>query len=321
MKKILSLLLLAALAGTLFCSCSVPIIYPEEDEARAWLKQRTEGYVKLDDASRWLRRDENGFLIYFGTSTKSATPFLEVEFDPANVKTRENALVTVYGNGKSHGTVYNTACVFDPYANDYHRSMQVYQKDENTYRVFFWFYYADTDFYPIPKLLTEEQYQQMLTLVNTYTEEEYNASEAAGEQPVNYAGAFLDSYKPVYSSNLVSDPTGAVFYEYTPLSAELEKKHYGNNTLFVITFHNLLQDLNLSVQDWRESFEDLGYGEYAPYYQIFYFDLTIGDSVTSLDLKTSDVYFSPALHKTGILFHYDFCPELAKQSFMRVTKS
>ena len=321
MKKFLSLLLVTVLTATLFCSCSVPIIYPEEDEARAWLKQRTEGYEKVENSALWLRRDENGFLIYLATSTKSATPFLEVEYDPANTEARENALVTVYGNGQSHGTVYNTQCVFDPYANTYRNSMQVYKKDENTYRFFFWFYYADTDFYPIPKLLTEEQYQQMLTLVNTYTEEEYTASEDAGEQPVNYAGAFLDSYKAVYTSDLVADPTGDVFYEYTPLSQELQDKHYGSNSLFVVTFHNLFQDLNLSVQDWRESFEDLGYGEYAPYYQIFYFDLTIGDSVTSMDLKSSDVYFSPALHKTGILFHYDFCPELAKQSFMRVTQS
>ncbi|MBP3300378.1 MAG: hypothetical protein J6M34_02590 [Clostridia bacterium] len=321
MKKILSLLLLSVFAVTLFCSCSAPVIYPEEDAARKWLKERTVGYEKLENGATWLRKDAQGFLVYLATSSQSAKPFLEVEYDPSNVKTRDSALITVYGNGQSHGAVYNTNCVFDPYANDYHHSMQVYRKDEDTYRIFFWFYYADTDFYPIPKLLTEEQYQQMLTIVNAYTDEQYQISENAGEKPINYAGAFLDSYKATYASDLVSDPTGSVFYEYAPLSKELQDKHGGNNSYFVVTFHNLFQDLNLSVQDWRDSFASLGYGEYRPAYQILYFDLTIGSSVIGMDLKTSDVYFSPALQDSGIIFNYDFCPELAKQSFMRVTKS
>ena len=83
MKKILSLLLLSALAVTLFCSCSAPIIYPEEEAAREWLTARTEGYERLENGAKWLKKDQKGFLIYLATSSQSSAPFLEVEYDPS----------------------------------------------------------------------------------------------------------------------------------------------------------------------------------------------------------------------------------------------
>ena len=324
MKKTLALLLLFVLTASLLCSCSAPIIYPEENEVRQWLKERTAGYENLGDKADseeekrtfWLYKDDAGFLIYLSTSTTNATPFLEIEYDPISQTVRENSLITV-----NSSTFKNQKKVFDPYANDYHYSMQVYRKGEKNFRIFFWVYQESTDFYPLPKLLTEEQYQDMLAKVTAEHEKLMQESDAEGTEPVNYVGAFLDAYKATYTSDLVTKPNGKVFYEFSRWSKESLERNNGNESLFASNFQLWFNALGFSVQDWRESFQELGYENYNPKYQVLYMDITVGETITELTLKTSDRYLSPALRSQNMNFSYEFCPELAKQSFLRVTKS
>lgn len=307
MKKTLALLLSAVLLWGLF-GCSAPIIYEEEIAAVQWLNERTEGYTALPPNQTRLYKDEEGFIFHI-RSASGGIPRPEIEYDPLSVTVRETDLLTSFVGDTPFATASTLNRVFHPYQNQYNSAMQIFWKDAKTFRVFLWLYAEDTDDYPLPRILNAEQYQSMLELVNAYNDEMYVKHENEGALHVNYVQIFLDSYPGKYISDKVSNPEGVIFYEYN-----------GGAKDYVSEYSSLFAKLNMTQQDWRASYEALGYKGAKPVYQILYFDVAIGNTVIDLTLNTADVYTSPALQEKNLTFTYTFCPELAKQEFMNVTQ-
>ncbi len=304
MKKFLALALLLCLTVTL-CGCHSAIIYDEEKTVNAWLEERTEGYQTVSPSRRMILTNvEEGFKIRIDTGS-DAQPRLTVENDAINTIAVENGILTVTAGDKVYAAADNSNKVFDPYRNAYTSSMKVYQKDENTFRVFFWLYGEDTDFYPLPKLLTEEQYSQMLTVVENYTQTQAQQSELQGEDPFNYSGEFMSLYKGKYFSDLAKNPEGTIYYEAT-----------GTTTENAAIYRNLFTSLGLSEQGWRESYENLGYTGQNLNLQIVYFDMVMGTDKVTLTLHTNDAYSSPKLKEANLSLTYGFCPSLQNFDFI-----
>jgi len=308
LKKSLALLLTLLFCTALFCSCSAPVIYGEEKASAAWLTERTEGYTRVTASGlMYLKKDPKQFTVAIATGS-DGYPRLEIEYDPVSIVGKDPTILSVKAGEEEFAVSTHANTVFDPYANQYTRSMKVYQKDENTFRIFFWLFGEDTDFYPLPRLLNETQYRQLLDIFNQFTEEQRIESENRGDEPVNYAGIFMDSYQGKYSSNKVTNPKGTIFYEYN-----------GGAKDYVPIFANLTARLGLTQQDWRKSYEELGYVDYRPVYRLMYCDLVIGETVTEITLNTGDVYDSPAMKEKNLTLTYELCPNLAQQDFMKIT--
>ena len=308
MKKFLALFLTLVLILPILCSCSTPVIYDEENAVRAWLAERTEGYTQVSSTSMmYLKKDAEQFTVAIATGS-NGLPRLEIEYDPVSITGKDPEILAVSVGGEKFAVSTHSNIVFDPYANQYTRSMKIYRKDENTFRIFFWLYGEDTDFYPLPRLLTAEQYQQLLPIFNEYTEKERLESEELGEEVVNYAGIFMDSYVGKYTSALAANPSGAIFYEYNGGAAE-----------YVSVFRDLISRLGLTQQDWRKAYEGLGYTGYQPVYRLVYCDMIIGETEIDLTLNVGDAYDSPAMKEKNLDLSYTFCPNLAQQEFMNVT--
>lgn len=306
MKKLCSLALLFALTATLW-GCSSPIVYEEEKTINAWLNERTEGYRQVAPSSRMvLYQDEEGFTVKIDTGT-DMIPRITVEDDKTNTTAVDNTMLTVTGGNTVFARSTHENSVFDPYRNSYTRAMKVYQKDETTFRVFFWLYGAPTDFYPIPQLLTQEQYSQMLEIVEEYSTEKVAESKDAGEDPVNYTGDFMALYKGQYFSHKAKNPDGTIFYQYN-----------GSTSEYFSVYRTLFFDLGLTEQDWRTSYEKLGYTGQELNLQIVYFDLSVGKDTVDMTLMTSDTYTSRLLASYNLDFTYSFCTSLAPQEFIKV---
>lgn len=307
MKKIVSLTLLLFMAASLF-SCAKPVIYEEEEAIHGWLKERTAGYTQVNPSSRMvLFQEEEGFKVRIDTGS-DMVPKLTVDYDAINTVAVDNSILTVTSGTVLYGTATHVNRVFDPYRNAYTRALQVWQKDEKTFRIFFWIYGSDTDFYPFPKLLTEPQYRQMLDLVTAYTEQANAKAEAAGEDIINYAGEFMNLYKGYYTTEKAKNPNSGIFYEYV-----------GKSTEYADLYRSLFAKMGLTEQDWRKSFEDLGYTGQKLDLMIVYCDLTVGDNAVSLALKPKDAYFSHLLAAQNPAFTYNFCPSLSQKDFVVVT--
>lgn len=306
MKKICSLTLLLALTLSLW-GCARPIIYEEEKTIHTWLNERTEGYDRVPASSRMiLYQDEKGFTVKIDTGT-NALPRISIEDDKTNVIATENSLLTVTNENSIFAQATHENSVFDPYRNSYTRSMKVYQKDESSFRVFLWLYGSPTDFYPIPQLLTQSQYTQMLEIVKEYTEKKAVESEAADEDPFNYTADFMSLYEGRYFSDKATNQQGAIFYQYN----DTPSKHFS-------AYRTLFSQLNLTEQDWRASFESLGYTGQKLNLHIVYFDIYIGRETVDITLMTSDTYTSHLLASQDQNFTYAFCPSLASQDFIHV---
>ncbi len=307
MKKIVSLALVLLTAASLF-ACTKPVIYDEEAAIHEWLKERTAGYTQVNPSSRMvLFQEEEGFKIRIDTGS-DMVPKLTVENDAANTVAVDNSVLTVASGSALYATATHENRVFDPYRNAYTRALQVWQKDEKTFRIFFWLYGADTDFYPFPKLLTEPQYRQMLELVTDYMEQANAKAEVAGEEIINYAGDFMNLYKGYYTTEKAKNPSSNIFYEYV-----------GKPTEYAGIYRSLFTQLGLTEQDWRKSYEDLGYTGQKLDLTIVYCDLTVDDAAVSLALQTKDSYFSHLLAAKNPAFTYTFCPSLSQKEFVKVT--
>ena len=112
-----------------------------------------------------------------------------------------------------------------------------------------------------------------------------------------------------YFSDKASNPNGGVFYQYTGEASE-----------HMSEYRTLFKKLNLTEQDWRKSFESLGYTGQKETLQIVYFDISIGDTQITLDFHKSDSYTSDAWKALGKDFTYTFCPSLSLQEFMIVNQ-
>ena len=246
MKKLFCLLLIGA---ALLCGCASATFYEEETQMRAWLAPRTEGYTLLQASSRMvLRRDEKGISLQIDTGSDTS-PRLKVSDGKAHASVAETELLTLTVNGVEHAKATHAMIHYDPYRNAYTPSMKVYQKDADHFRIFFFLYGGGTDFYPVPRLLTETQYKQMLEQVKAYTEQETKKSLEKEEDPVNYTGDFLNLYTGVYQTPKASNPDGKMIYVY---NEEAASDHLD-------VYRTLFGTLNMSEQDWRRSFEKLGY--------------------------------------------------------------
>lgn len=307
MKRLLALLFLGVFGVTLF-GCSRPIIYEEEVRTHSWLTQRTEGYTQIDPSSRMiLFREDDGFTVKIDTGS-DMNPRLTVVNDQTYITAAENSLLTATADQSLFAKATHANRVYDPYKNRYTRALQVYQKDETTFRIFFWLYGSATDFYPVPRLLTEKQYKQMLEIVETYTNEQKAVSEQNGEEPVNYLKDFSTLYKPYYASDVATNPNLGIFYELEGTSEYLSE------------YRTLFAQLEMTEQDWRASFESLGYTGDQPHFQILYCDLTVEESNLTFALRTDDVYNSKALQAAGTQLTYAFCPSLATYDFITVSQ-
>ncbi len=306
MKKILSLFLLLSLTVAL-CGCGNAIVYEEEKTVDTWLKEHTTGYTEWKSTSRMmLYTVEEGFKISITTGS-DRLPKLTVENDATNTVAVENAVLTVTAGEKLYAAANHENRVFDPYRNRYTASMKVFQKDAETFRIFFWLYGEDTDFFPLPKLLTQEQYDKILALVEAYTQEQIQVSETQGEDPFNYTGEFLSLYKSKYFSDLAKNPDGTIYYEFTGVETE--------NALL---YRNLIAQLEMTEQDWRKSYEDLGYTGPKLNLQIVYCDLVIGADKVTFTLRTDDAYTSHLLASKDLALTYAFCPSLTNFDYIQV---
>ncbi len=306
MKKLLSLLLLLCLIFSL-CGCGNAIVYEEEKTIDTWLKDRTEGYNEWRATSRMvLYQVEEGFKIRIETGS-DMVPKLTVENDATNTIGVENTVLTVTSGENLYAAGTHEIRVFDPYRNRYTPAMKVFQKDKNTFRIFFWLYGSDTDFYPLPKLLTQQQYDKILSLVEAYNQEQAEQSDAQGDNPFNYTGEFMSLYKSKYFSDLAKNPEGNIYYEYTEIATEN-----------AAAYRNLIAQLELTEQDWRKSYEDLGYTGQKLNLQIVYYDLIVGSDNVSLTLRTDDAYTSPLLQSKGLSLTYAFCPSLKNFDYIQV---
>ncbi|MBO5220684.1 MAG: hypothetical protein J6C26_00035 [Clostridia bacterium] len=309
MKRILSLLLLLAMTTALLCGCSAPIIYDEEKEVNQWFNARIEGYSYLGgEKSCKLYNDKEGFIVDMRIAS-GGIPQPEVEYDPISVSVRETDLLTAWIGDKAYASASNAQRVFDPYQNQYLPSMQIYQKDAVTFRIFLWLWGGYTDFYPIPRLLSEEQYTNMKELMSAYHDEKYIESLNNDVEPVDYNALFLSAYTSTYKSDLVTNPNGVLFYEYTGAADE-----------YLADFASVFARMELTQQNWRKTFEELGYKGSAQEYQIVYFDMVIGESAIDMTLKKSDAYLSPALKAQNNTFTYTFCTNLSQQKFINATQ-
>lgn len=315
MKRIFALSLSLILILSL-CACSRPILYEEETAANAWLQEKTKGYTLVPNASYMrLHVDPEGFTVEMDTGS-NGIPVLSVDDDVSNIiaserdqETSEGSMLTASTSSGLFARAVNEYCVFNPYSNAYEPSVRVYQKDAKTFRIFFWLNADTSDFYPIPKILTREQYDAVLKELNVYNEEEYDKNTAQGLTPFNYVKEFMDIYEQKYTSDLITNPEGTLFYQYN-----------GAESANLLLYRDFIQDLGLSEQDWRACYQELGYVGPRPVYQIIYCDMVIGDTSIDLTLNTQDVYNSPAMKDTHMKLIYTFCPALASQPFMNVTQ-
>ncbi len=306
MKKALSLILTLLMAAALF-GCGNAVIYEEETAVNTWLKERTQGYTQIAPSSRMvLFQEEEGFKIRIDTGS-DMIPKLTVENDKTNTVALDNSILTVTAGDGLYAKADHTSSVFDPYKNRYTRAMQVYQKDGTTFRIFFWLYGSATDFYPIPQLLTSDQYDRMLKILEDYTAEKLEETEAVGETNVNYTGDFMALYKSYYFTDKAKNPGGTIFYEYNGTPSE-----------HLLVYRNLFSQLEMTEQDWRKSFEDLGYTGQKLDLQIVYCDLVVGTDTVDLSLQTSDAYTSALLQSKNLTLTYAFCPSLSQQDYIRV---
>ncbi len=302
MKKILISAFALLLLTLSLCGCNRAIIYEEETAIQTWLKEKTQGYTQCTPSSRMiLTHQKDGFQIRLDTGSDMVAK-LTVENDATNQTVQERNLLTVTGPGGLFAAADHANRVFDPYRNSYTRALQVWQKDETTFRIFFWLYGEDTDFYPIPKLLTQDQYRRVLDMVETYNGEKALESEAAGEKIINYTGDFLNLYQAIYVSDKATNPNGTVYYEHT-----------GAATEHAAIYREMFSRLGLTEQDWRRSFQKLGYTGQKLNLQILYCDLTVGESTVTMTLHTDDGYTSSLLASQNLPLTYSFCPAFASR--------
>ena len=307
MKKTVSFLLIFFLIPSLF-ACSKAIVYSEETEINTWLKARTEGYTQVQSSSLMdLYAEEEGFKVTLSTGS-DMVPKLRVENDALNQTTEEKDLLTVFSGDTEIARATHKNRVFDPYRNSYVRALQVWQKSGTEYRIFLWLYAEDTDFYPIPKLLTPEQYQRILPLVEEYNETQAAEDEADGNKIVDYLGDFLSLYKATYSSEKAENSKGELFYECTGTTA------YGD------IYRTLFAKLGLSEQNWRNSFRSLGYAGQTLNLQLVYFDLTVGGDAVSLSFAESDTFSTTRWTEQNPFVTYVFCPAFADTEYVTLTE-
>lgn len=308
MKRILSFFLLFPLLLT-FCACSHPIIYPEEETVHKWLTERTDGYSQVSPSSRMvLFSEEDGFTVKIDTGS-DMNPRLTIADERTNISAVDNTILSAAVGDRLFATSTHTNRVFDPYRNGYTRAMQVYRKDASTFRIFFWLYGGIGDFYPIPRLLTQAQYEQILKIVEEYTDTEYRKSIENNEVAVNYLEDFSRLYKEKYASDLAPNPNLGVFYECdTP------------NSDYLSVYTKLFNQMGLSPQEWRESFADLGYVGEKSTLKILYCDLTVGEGTVDIVLKTKDSYTSPLASALSAPWVYTFCPSISLQEFVHITQ-
>lgn len=305
MKKILSFFLVFLIAASLF-GCNNAIIYDEETTVNGWLKERTRGYVQISPSSHMiLFKEEEGFKIGIDTGT-DMIPKLKLENDEENTVTIEANMLSATAGEELFSAATHAPRVFDPYRNRYTRAMQVWKKDDATFRIFFWLYGEDTDFYPVPKLLTQEQYTAMTALVEEYNAKKQEESLAANEKIVNYTADFLNLYQGSYYSEKAENPDGNIFYECT------------GTTEYATVYRDLFSELELSEQDWRNSFASLGYTGQKLNLQIVYCDLSVNDASVDLTLHTEDGYTSAFLKSKNTSLSYVFCPALAELNYVNV---
>ncbi len=305
MKKIFSLFLVLLMITALF-GCNNAIIYDEETTVNHWLKEHTQGYVQLNPSSvMTLYKEEEGFKISIDTGT-DMIPELKLENDAKNTVTLEKNLLTATVGEKPYAVATHENRVFDPYRNRYTRALQVWKKDETNFRIFFWLYGEDTDFYPIPKLLTQEQYTEITALVEEYNAEKQEESFAANEKVINYAADFMNLYKASYFSDKAKNPDGTIYYECV------------GTTEYAVIYRNLFSKLELSEQDWRNSFESLGYTGQKLNLQIVYCDLAVNEKSVDLILQTKDGYTSSLLKIKNPELSYTFCPALAELDYVNI---
>jgi hypothetical protein len=213
--------------------------------------------------------------------------------------TLERSMLTVTTTSSLYAKATHASRVFNPYQNRYTPALQVWQKDANTFRIFFWLYGANTDFYPIPRLLTEKQYQIMLDKVTEFHREQELEAELSGDDIINYTGDFLKLYESSYQSEKAPNPDGHLFYQYT-----------GSGSSYMSIYRALFLEMGLSEQDWRKSFESLGYTEMKTLLNIVYCDLTVGSDKVHMVLNTKDAYLSPSLKELNLPLKYSFCPTM-----------
>lgn len=305
MKKSLCLLLVLLMTATLF-GCNNAVIYDEETVINRWLKERTQGYVQVSPSSHMvLYKEEEGFKLDLDTGT-DMIPTLKLDNDAKNIVTVEKDLLSVTVGEEEFAVATHENRVFDPYRNRYTRALQVWKKDDTTFRIFFWLYGEDTDFYPIPKLLTQEQYAEIIALVEEYNAEKQEESLVANEKIINYTADFMNLYKASYFSDKAKNPDGTIYYECV------------GTTEYASVYRNLFAELELSEQDWRNSFESLGYTGQKLNLQILYCDLVVNEESVTLTLQTQDGYRSSLLKSKNLAFDYAFCPAFAELDYVNV---
>ncbi len=308
MKKNGSLFLIFVLAASL-CACSKAIVYQEETAINTWLKERTQGYSQVQSSSLMeLYMKEEGFKVSLSTGS-DRIPKLKVENDAVDETVEENRILTVSSSAGKIASATHKNSVFDPYRNAYVRSLQVWQKSEREFRVFLWLYAEETDFYPIPKLLTKDQYDQALALVEAYNAQQAEKDELAGNKIINYTGDFISLYQASYGSEKAENPKGDLYYECV------------GTTIYGDAYRSLFAELGLSEQDWRNSFKSLGYTGQELNLQIVYFDLTVGADAVSLALQTKDVYSTARWMAQNPSFTYAFCPAFAETEYITLTEN
>lgn len=308
MKKIGSLFLIFLLAASL-CACSKAIVYQEETAINTWLKERTQGYSQVQSSSLMeLYMKEEGFKVSLSTGS-DRIPKLRVENDAVDEKVEEERILTVTSKNDELAAASHEKSVFDPYRNAYVPALQVWQKSETEFRVFLWLYAEETDYYPIPKLLTKAQYDRALALVEAYDAEQAKKDELAGNKIINYTGDFINLYKASYGSEKAENPKGDLYYECVGTT------DYGD------VYRSLFAEVGLSEQDWRNSFKSLGYTGQKLNLQVVYFDLTVGDSAVSLSLQTEDAYSTPRFKEQNPQVSYAFCPAFAETEYITLTEN
>lgn len=308
MKKFLATALIPILLIALF-ACSRTRFYSEEEEYRDWLQEHTAGYSRLTTSRRMILTESGArFRIQINIGS-SNLPQLQITDNTTSVTVSEPSVLTVRIGETLYAEGTAAAIDFNPYQNQYDSAMKVYQKDETHFRIFFALYGDGTDFYPIPRLLTEKQYQDLLALVTEYTETQRKKSDEAGDEPINYTEDFLKLYSGTYTSELAENPKGTIFYQYT-----------GEASNYLSDYRELMLKMGISEQEWRRSFEDLGYTGFYPNRILLYADLTVEDSGVFLTLHPEDGYQSSKVKTARYQFSYAFCPSLQEASFVTISK-
>lgn len=307
LKKAFALCLLLTFLLSLF-GCSHAIVYDEEKDVHNWLTERTKGYTQIPNSSRMVLYEVEDHFAAKITTGSNGAPRLIIENQMTYVTATENSILSVTTPSSAFGMGTNEPKVFDPYRNTYTASMKAYQKGDNQFRVFFWIYGAPTDFYPIPQLLTEEQYNKMLKIVGDYTEAQKIVSEQQDTEPVNYLGDFMSIYSNGYFSDKARNPSGEIFYQYN-----------GAQSQYLSTYRNLFGKMGMSEQDWRKSYEELGYTGHHPQLLIVYFDMTVNEKTVDITLMKSDTYRSGSLALKNPNFIYAFCPGFETHEFITIT--